>query len=184
MTAILFNKNQNKIFKKQFEDFKEDVKIWHITNLLIPSIIILIPSFLYSFLPEGKNTFNNLILNGSFSLLGINILFTMSIFLINSVRLKDAKFEKDIIKIRLRLIIYLASLLILGSIIYILQIIYNIDSFDRYVTIVIGLSITFYFSIGIGKRVFCIKDELIGKSISEDITENVRNLENSTKDLD
>jgi hypothetical protein len=184
MSAILFNKNQNEIFKRQFEDFKEDLKVWHITNLLIPCVIILIPTFLYSFLPEGKNTFNNLLLNGSFSLLGINTLFTTSTFLINSIRLKDAKFEKDIVTIRLRLIIYLASLLILGSVIYILQIIYNIDSIEKSITIITGLSITFYFSVSIGKRVFCIKDELIGKSISESINETVRDLRKSTEDLD
>jgi len=183
MTTILFNKSQNEIFKKQFEDFNEDLKVWHITNLVIPCAIILIPTFLYSFLPEGKNTFNNLILNGSFSLLGINILFTTTIFLINSIRLKDAKFEKEIISIRVRLIIYLASLLILGSVIYILQIIYNIDSREKTITIIAGLIITFYFSIGIGKRVFCIKDELIGKTITEDINDTVKALKSSTDDL-
>ena len=36
--------------------------------------------------------------------------------------------KKEIIRIRLRLIIYLSSLLILGTVIYIIQIIYNIDS--------------------------------------------------------
>jgi hypothetical protein len=184
MTTILFNKSQNQIFEKQFEDFSEDLKIWNITNLVIPCVIILIPTFLFSFLPEGKNNFNNLILNGSFSLLGINILFTTSIFLINSIRLKDAKFEKDIISIRLRLIIYLASLLIFGTVIYILQIIYNIDSKEKAFTIIAGLSFTFYFSIGIGKRVFCIKDELIGKSISEEINDTVKDLKTSTDDLE
>lgn len=184
MTTILFKKNQNQIFEKQFEDFSEDLKIWNITNLIIPCLIIFIPTFLYSFLPEGKNTFNNLILNGSFSLLGINILFTTSIFLINSIRLKDVKFEQEIIQIRLRLIIYLASLLILGTVIYILQIIQNIDSKERTITILAGLAITFYFSIGIGKRVFCIKDELIGKTISEEINKNVDDLKKSTEDLD
>ena len=68
MTKILFSKSQNEIFDKQIEDFTEDVKIWNITNFIIPSFIILIPVIFFSFLPDEKANYNNLILNGSFSL--------------------------------------------------------------------------------------------------------------------
>lgn len=184
MTSFLFTARQNEIFSKQLEDFGEDLRVWNITNLWIPCIIILIPTVLYSFLPEDKATFSNLILNGSFSLLGVNILFTMSIFLINSLRLKDAKFEKEIIAIRLRLIIYLSSLLMFGAILYIIQIMMAIKTYPQILTVVFLFLIVLVLSVGVGKRVYLIKDELIGHSISEDIISNVKDLTNSLKDLD
>ena len=184
MTDLLFSKKQNEIFKKQFEDFNEDIVVWNITNFFVPVFIILIPLFFYYFLPEEKATFNNLILNGSFSLLGINILFTMSIFLINSVRMKNTKMEQEIITIRKKLIIYLSSLLILGSFIYWLQIMHEINTCGKTITVLFFGFLLFYFSMGIGKRIFIIKDELIGKPIEDDVRENVRDLKNSLNDLD
>jgi hypothetical protein len=184
MTSIFFNKRQNEIFNKQFENYNDDIKYWNLINVFIPCLIISIPALLYSFLPNEKANFGNLILNGSFSLLGINILFTMSNLLVNSINLKDTKLEKEIIGLRLKLIIYLIFLLIIGSIFYILQIIANLNTSERIFTILLGFSLTLYFSIGIGKRIYIIKDELIGTSISEDITQNVNELENSLDDLD
>ena len=184
MTKFLFSKNQNEIFEKQFDDYKSELKIWNITNYIVPTLIIIIPCLFYVFLPPEKANFNNLILNGSFSLLGINILFTMSIFLINSLKMKDAKIEQDITSIRQRLVIYLAALLIFGSFVYVLQIMYAIDTNPKTLTIVVSGGLIFYFSIGIGKRVYSIKDELVGKTIDEDVRENVIELKHATDDLE
>lgn len=184
MTAVLFSKRQNEIFKKQFEDFNEDVRVWNITNFIVPILIILIPLFFFSFLPEEKKSFNSLILNGSFSLLGINILFTMSTFLINSIRMKDKKMEKEIIALRQKLIIYLSLLLIFGAFLYVLQIMHEINTRGKTSTVVLIGFFIFYFSIGVGKRVFVLKDELIGKPIEEDVTDKVKDLKNSLNDLD
>jgi hypothetical protein len=184
MIDLLFSKKQNEIFKKQFEDFNEDIVVWNITNFFVPAFIILIPLFFYYFLPEEKATFNNLILNGSFSLLGINILFSMSIFLINSVRIKNAKMEQDIISIRKKLITYLSLLLIFGSSIYWLQIMHDINSSGKTFTVLFFGFLLFYFSIGIGKRIFIIRDELIGKPIEDDVRDKVEDLKDSLKDLD
>lgn len=184
MTELLFSKRQNDIFKKQFEDFNEDMRIWNITNFIIPSFIIFIPLIFYSFLPVGKANFNNLILNGSFSLLGINILFTMSIFLINSIKMKNSKMEQEIITLRQKLIIYLSSLLIFGTFTYVLQIMHEINTCGKTLTVIIVGFLIFYFSIGIGKRVFLLKDELIGKPIEDDVRENVTDLKNSLNDLE
>ena len=107
----------------------------------------------------------------------------MSIFLINSTRLKDVKIEKQIYDLRVRLIIYLCLLLILGTIIYCLQIAFNINSIKRIWTVLIGFIIILYFSIGIGKRIYLLKDELVGKSFSDDVKDTVIDLKNSLNDL-
>lgn len=184
MTSLFFRKDQNDLFKKQLEENVEELKVWNIINVWVPSCIILIPSFFYSFLPEDRTNLQNLILNGSFSLLGISILFSMSIFLINSTRLKDVKIEKQIYDLRIRLIIYLCILLVLGTIIYCLQIAFNITSANRIWTILVGFIVILYLSVGIGRRIYLIKDELVGKSFNDDIKETVNGLKNSTDDLD
>ena len=91
--------------------------------------------------------------------------------------------ERDIIVLRQKLIIYLASLLILGTFTYVLQIMHEINSCGRTITVVLVGFIIFYLSIGIGKRVFLLKDELIGKPIEDDVRENVTDLKNSLDDM-
>jgi hypothetical protein len=183
MISLLFSKGQNELFNKQFEYNLEEIKIWNVINVILPCVIILIPSFFFSFLPDDKVTFQNLILNGSFSLLGINILFSMSIFLITSKRLEDGKFEAQIIQLRIRLIIYLCGFLIIGTITYLLQIAFSINSFSQILTTSIGFILILYFSVGIGKRIYLLKDELVGKPYSEDISDSVSKLKESTNDL-
>lgn len=184
MIYLLFRKDQNDFLKKQQEDNREEIIIWYIINFFVPCILILIPTFFYSFLPNDRVNFQNLILNGSFSLLGINILFSMSIFLINSIRLKDVKIERDIIQLRIRLLIYLIVFLIIGTIIYLLQIAFNLDTSSRIITSIIVFILILYFSVGIGKRIYLIKDELVGKSYGDDIRDSVKDLKHSTDDLD
>lgn len=180
---VLFTKNQNEFFKKQIELNKEVVQIWNITNAVIPILIILIPTMMFSFLPDGKNNFQNLILNGSFSLLGINILFSMSIFLVNSFSNKDIKMERQIVELRIRLIIYLCVSLIFGAMFYVIQIVYEINSSQKLYTVLIALVLILYVSLGIGKRIYLVKDELVGKSINQDIKDTVEELKNATNDL-
>jgi hypothetical protein len=181
---ILFSKDHNRLFAAQQAIHKEEITTWYVFNVVIPIIIILIPTVLFSFLPDNRLSFQNLILNGSFSLLGINILFGMSTFLINSIRLKDQKFEAQIIQVRKRLIIYLCGLLILSSIIYILQIAFNLDELGKYITTSVGCFLMLYLSIVIGKRVYLLKDELVGKSYNEDVTDSVNDLKSSLDDLE
>ena len=184
MIGLLFNKDQNDLFKKQMEDNLEEIKIWNIVNIIIPCFIILIPSLLFSFLPSDRITYQNLILNGSFSFLGINILFSMSVFLINSIRVKDVKVEKQIYEIRIRLIVYLCILLIAGAFLYTLQIAFNMDTDSRVWTTTMGFFIVLFFSSGIGKRIYLIKDELVGKSFKDDVEEKVNNLQSAADDLE
>lgn len=184
MVAILFRKDQNELFKKQLEDNPEEAKIWSIINVIVPGFIILIPALLFSFLPEERISFQNLILNGSFSLLGISTLFSMSIFLVNSIRLKDIKIEKQIYQLRIRLLIYLCVLIFVGTILYILQIAFVVSSSERIATVTFGFVVVLIYSVGIGKRIYLIKDELVGKSYNDDIRESVKDLKDATNDLD
>lgn len=184
MTSFFFKKHQNELFKKQLEDNPEEITVWNIINVLVPCLIIFIPACLFSFLPKERITFQHLILNGSFSLLGITVLFSMSIFLINSLRLKDVKIERQIYELRIRLLIYLCVLIFLGTIIYILQIAFEIDSWERIITVTIGFILILFYSLGVGKRIYLIKDELVGRSYNDEIKESVQQLRNATNDLD
>lgn len=184
ITNLLFRQDQNNFFTKQLSDNKEDIKVWNIINVMVPCLIIIFPTLLYSFLPSDRINFQNLILNGSFSLLGINLLFSTGVFLINSLRLKDVKIEKQIKEIRIRLLIYLCILLFIGSMLYVLQISFNIANTARIITIILGASFILVFSIGISKRIYLVKDELVGISYVEEIIETVNDLKKSTDDLD
>jgi len=184
LTSLLFSKKQNDFFIKQIEDNQEELTVWNIINVIVPCIIIGLPAILSSFLPEDRINFQNLLLNGSFSLLGINLLFGTGVFLINSLRNRDAKIEKQILEVRKRLLIYLLIFIFIGTILYILQIAFNISSNERILTTVLGTSIILYFSIGIGKRIYLVKEELVGTSFVEEIIENVKDLKKSTDDLE
>ena len=182
MTSLLFKKDQNELFNKQIDENREDLFIWNLVNVYVPCIIIIIPACFYAFLPEDRVTLQNLIFNGSFSLLGINILFSTSTFLINSFRLRDEKIEKQIYYLRIRLVVYLCALLILGTLIYLLQIAFNITTCTQRISILISFIVVFI-SMGIGRRAYLLKDELVGKSFNEDVQGKVSELQHSTDDL-
>ena len=186
MTSVLFTKEQNELFNKQLQDFKAEVSLWTWLNVITPVIIILLPLIFFSFLPASKVEVQNLLLNGSFSLLGINVLFGMSTLLINTIKMKDQKFEKQIIDLRKRLMLYLVVLLILGTLIYWSQLSFEIGlkTIGRLVTISLAIFLTLILSIGVGRRIYLIKDELIGKSYSEDVSETVRDLKKSVDDIE
>lgn len=181
---ILFTEEQNRFYDELKESYREEIFLWNIFNVVIPVIIIFIPAFLYYFLPEERQTLQNLILNGSFSLLGINILFGMCAFLINSYRIKDKKIENQIIEIRKRLIIYMSFLFLLGTIVYVLQIIFDLNTDGRIATVSIICFISLLLSIKIGKRIYLLKDEIVGTSYKDEINDNIQNLTDSVNDLD
>lgn len=181
---ILFSKEQNELYLELKNSYKEEIKLWNIFNVFIPITIIFIPLFLFTFLPEEKVSFQNLILNGSFSLLGINILFSTSTFLIYSIKLRDEKFEAQITELRRRLVIYLCGLLIFGTIIYVLQIAFVINTTGQYYTAAIGCFLLLILSIEIGKRIYVLKDELVGKSFKDDLNDNIDNLTEALDDLE
>lgn len=181
---ILFTKEQNQLYIELKESYQEEMKLWNLFNVIIPIAIILIPLMIVSFLPEEKITYQNLVLNGSFSILGINILFSMCAFLVNSIQLKDQKIEKQITEIRKRLIIYMCVLLMLSAMTYVLQIAFSIDSPGRYITVTIGCFMFLLLSVIVGKRIYILKDELVGKSYKDDINDGIQILTNSVDDLE
>lgn len=183
MEKLLFAKSQIKLFNKCRDDNNEQYFRWRLMNFYVPIIIILVPLSLYFFIPEDGRFFQNLILNGSFSLLGINALFGTSIFLINSYSLKGIKLEKDILNIRFRLVLYLGILLILGSILYVLQISFKLNSEGQIFTVLFGLLFVLYLSFDIASKNFLIQDEIVGQSFDKDIEENVENLQNAVDDF-
>lgn len=181
---ILFSKDQNRFYDELKESYREEIKLWNIFNVIVPIGIILIPTLLYYFLPEERVSFQNLILNGSFSLLGINILFGMCAFLINSFKIKDRKIEEQIIQIRKRLIIYMCILFILSTMVYVLQIIFDINTAGRLTTVTILCFTSLILSINIGKRIYLLKDEIVGKSYKDEINQGISNLTDSLDDLE
>ncbi len=181
---ILFTKEQNLFFKELKESYAEEIFLWYIFNVIIPVVIIFIPSIFYYFLPEDRQTFQNLVLNGSFSLLGINILFGMCAFLINSIKIKDKKIEDQITEIRKRLIIYMSFLFLLGTVVYIMQIMSAIDTNERLFTVTLVCVLSLLLSITIGKRIYLLKDEIVGTSYKDDINDGIQNLTDSVDDLE
>ncbi len=183
MIKLIFSKSQNELFTKQFELNKEDISVWRILNTIMPFVIIMIPSLLFAFLPEDKVSVENLILNGSFSLLGINVLFSMSNHLVTFLKNRDQKMEEQIRQLKTRLILYLCILLILGSIFYVAQIAFNINTMYRHWSVSIALVVILYLSYGIGKRIYAVKDELVGTAINDYIGNKVDDLKASVNDI-
>lgn len=181
---ILFTKKQNEIYRNQIDEYKEAIDTWKIFYIIIPILIVLIPTLLFAFLPEDRINLQTLILNGSFSLLGINLLFGMSIYLTNIIKQKNENEEEEIIKLKTRLLIYSLTLMLLGTCLYLLQIAFNIDTSERNITILIGCFSILFLSINIAKRIYLLKDNFIGKPINEDIDDSIDNLTSAVDDLE
>ena len=88
---VLFSETQRKLLKECKIANSEDNFQWFTKNVIFPVIIICIPLFLQLVFPTDVTDFKKLIFNGSISLIGINILFGMSTYLIKVNRIEKNK---------------------------------------------------------------------------------------------
>lgn len=189
----MFDKIRKYIFSDQQRSLIRDCKLanpeeynqWDLINILFPALVVLFPFLMYFIVPSNIENWQLLIFNGSISLIGVNILFSMSSYLIKykgidkKDKVKDEvknvdKLSENMLHLRSKLNIYKVILIFLGGILYFIQIF--IITPNNTVSYYLFVVITFFIliiSIYIGKYMFIIRDDFIQKTFYKELHEPV-----------
>lgn len=189
---ILFSDNQRSILKECKQANSEDNHQWFTKNVALPLGIILFPLFIQIIFPTDVKDFKTIIFNGSISLIGINILFGMSAYLIKVSRIeknkvKDAqsqqddyiekgnsKLNQDVIHLRSRLDDYKNILVFIGGSFYVIQALYGKYNSELMFYIFLACTIfVLFLSIKIGKYMFIIKDDFFERTFYSEMNDPI-----------
>lgn len=193
ISRLLFSDTQRKILKECKIANSEDNYQWFIRNLGFPIVIITLPLFLHLVFPTDVKDYKTLIFNGSISLIGINILFGMSTYLIKVNRLekegiKDLqdqqenfpgekvkdKLNQDVISLRERLDNYKNILVFIGGVFYVVQALYGKYNSDiLFYVFLFSTILVLFLSIQIGRYMFIIKDDFFEKTFYGEVNDTV-----------
>lgn len=177
LKGLFFSDVQKMILKECKLSNNEQYSLWIWRNALWPICIILIPLLIALVFKTSICDFKSLIFNGSLSLLGINILFGMSSYLIPLQKMKNKKtsqikqdeeyqeidnikLNSDVYHLRERLDTFKNILVAIGAIFYIIAKVFNSYNSDLWLYIFNLLTIiVLIISITIGRYIFVIKDD-------------------------
>lgn len=178
---LFFSDTQELILRECILANKEEYSQWVLKNVILPLTIIFIPVFIFLVFKTDIIDIESLIFNGSLSLLGVNILFGMSSYLIKVQKGKpqnaanitensrtdfdEAKLNQDILHLRERLNNYKNILVVIGATFYILPKLFHsytsgwgLFFFALFTTLVLLASVI------VGRLMFIIKDDLFEKT--------------------
>ena len=190
---VLFSEAQRKILKECRIANSEDNFQWFTKNIIMPVVIISIPLFIQLIFSTDVKEFKSLIFNGSISLIGINILFGMSTYLIKVNRVEknknseskshqenfgdevmNDKLNQDVIHLRGRLDDYKNILVFIGGVFYVIQALYGKYNSDYlFYTFMVCTILVLILSIMIGRYMFIIKDDFFEKTFYGELNEPV-----------
>lgn len=181
---------------------RNKVKGWHIKNILIPVGIILIPYLISFLLPYIEITFYEVFFNGSLTILGVSLLYSMASHLVRtkvdfeenlSVANEKKKIFEGLSSLRDKLLGYVTLLVIISLVLYFIQIIdgnikipdneENLFEINGYL---IGISTVFVFIVCmyLGKLIFEVSDDFIGEAMAYDsLFKSVQKQEEETMSL-
>lgn len=177
---LLFSEPQREILDTCKNSNREEYRDWFLANLIFPLIVIASTIAIVILFSTKNPTLVELLFNGRFSLIGINILFGMSSYIIKYDLIKNPQVNTNAIYLRNRLSRYTYMLIFVGSIMYIIQNLFTDFSANDYATyfIVCFTILTFIFSLYIAVYMYIIKDEFMKKTIFYD-----QKVSNDVKDL-
>ncbi len=192
---FFFNDTQRLILQECRLANKEEYSQWLSKNVVLPMIIIFLPVMIFLVFDTDVTDVKSLIFNGSISLLGVNILFGMSSYLIKVQKRKlnagagvehgqsqefdEGKLNEDVFYLRERLNIYKNILVVTGAAFYIVQKLFHTYKTDLgfYIFAVLTLVILTA-SINIGRLVFIIKDDFFEKTYFSELSKPVKDNRN------
>jgi|GEM_PF-2772949 hypothetical protein len=182
---------------------RNKVKGWYIRNILIPISFVFIPYIISLFIPVIKIPFREVFFNGSITLIGVSILFSMSSYLVRSkvtldenisVASKKQKVFNELSNLRDKLLGYVNWIVGISFAIYFIQVVYNkftyaskdIDTSKISEENIFGMLVILLFIISMyfGKVIFEISDDFIDEAMTyEAIYKSVEKQDEETKDL-
>ncbi|MCI9843618.1 hypothetical protein [Flavobacterium pectinovorum] len=161
---LKYNSSQKKIITDCIESNKEEYEKWFFNNLLYPLLVIVISISLVGLVTNDIECVVDYALNGSLSLIGINVLFAMSSYLFRVKNFEKDELKSDVLNLSSKFSDWKVVLIVLGTILYVLPVLYpsNSTSF-RILLFVLGLFIL-GLSINISSKMFMIRDDFYQKA--------------------
>lgn len=173
--------DQKDIIKRCKQMNESEYDKWYLQNVFFPLIVYSGTVILATLYFDKKNILD-LIMNGSISLIGINILFGMSSYLIKFDRSKN-QIDSARVNLREKLGSISTILIVLGSILYAVQ---NLIVFElnlKFGAMIVFASVILIFSIKTGIKLFMIRDDFYQKAFDEEMREEQNTLNNALGDL-
>ncbi|MCH4821674.1 hypothetical protein ML462_00680 [Gramella lutea] len=158
-----YTEKQREIIDRCKKKNNPEFQKWFFHNLWFPIGIIILSAF-FILVFRNAQEFKNHLIGGSISLLGINILFAMSSYLIRKKEYKNDNLKEDAINLFQKLSDYKITLILIGTVLYFLPAFYKPDNlFQLILILIIGL-IVLGISIRVGSHIFIIRDEMYQKA--------------------
>ncbi len=183
---LTFTDDQKKIITDCREKNSYEYQKWFYKNLIIPvSLIVITAGVIFFYRGYSYKELIEALFNGSISLLGINILFSMSSYVIRRKNVSDAQLNKNVVNLSDQLNNYQNPLVIVGAILYLFQVLKLPENGITTFILIFLIIVIFIFSVKVGALLFIIRDDFFMNTydIEDSISENVSDLKNSTDDL-
>jgi hypothetical protein len=161
---LKYSTSQKKIISDCIESNKEEYEKWFFNNLLYPILVILISLLLVGLITNDFECVVDYALNGSLSLIGINVLFAMSSYLFRVKNFEKDVLKSDVLNLSSKFSDWKVVLIVLGTILYVLPILYPSNSTYFRISLFIFAILILVLSITISSKMFMIRDDFYQKT--------------------
>ncbi|MFC6877708.1 hypothetical protein ACFQZF_08360 [Flavobacterium myungsuense] len=179
---LKYNSTQKTIIKDCIDTNKEEYEKWFFNNLLYPLLVILISVLLVGLVKKDFEKVIEYALNGSLSLIGINVLFAMSSYLFRAKNFEKDELKSDVLNLSSKLSDWKGVLIVLGTILYVLPTLYPSNSVIFRIATFIFTIVIMGLSINISSKMFMIRDDFYQKTYNLEETYD-KSLRAETEDI-
>ena len=165
---FFLNTVQRKIVTECINDNSDEFSKWHFNNVWYPLFILIgtaIFVFFYNSFDIGRAV--DVLLNGSLTILGISIVFSMSSYLILRNSSNEDEIDTEVVKLSDKLSGWGNLVIFFAGILYVIQIIALPPQIGYKLLILLVVLIVLYACITIGLKSFIIRDDFYTNSIKK-----------------
>lgn len=161
-----FTSKQKEIIKECISKNKQEYDKWYFYNLWYPIGIIIISLILVAITKQDFKPLTDKLLEGTLSLLGINVLFAMSSYLLRIKTYKQDEMRNDVVNLSTKLSDWKTILIVVGTILFILPSLYQPTGWLGNTILLIIAILILSLSINTSLKIFMIRDEFYKKAFN------------------
>lgn len=160
------------------QENKDENKLWKVPNLIVPIATILLALICFiSFSDDRFKVINylNLIINGSLPLIAINQISATGIHIFKYDKVQEQRFGNDTFMLRTKLFWYSLGVLVLGVILFAVQVINN--PFSSWLALIILSTLSVILIITSSyttRRLYLLQEEFLEKTFDKDMKEGAK----------
>lgn len=160
------------------QENKDDNKLWKVPNLIVPLATILLALICFVSFSEERYRFIsylNIIINGSLPLIAINQISATGIHIFKYDKAQERKFGNNTFMLRTKLFWYSLGVLVLGVILFAVQVINNpFNSWMELVFLSFLSALLIITSSYITRRLYLLQEEFVGKTFDKDMKDGTK----------